>query len=366
VLDAVHERATYSYRSDVAAPVPEAGTSVHGAGSTTRCPSRVGTVRLVMLPWREAWHEALYGPGGFYRRAEGPAGHFTTSTHGPLGGRLADALARLADREGVHHVVDVGCGRGELLTALAARRPDLRLTGVDVVERPAELPDAVGWLRSPGGGALPPGLTDLDDVLVLAHEWLDVVPCTVAEVVAPGRLVVVLVDPVTGEESADPGGPAPTDDELAWCAGHWPVDGLAVGDRVEVGLARDAAWRDLVGRVRHGILLAVDYGHVGGGRPAGGTLTAYRDGAQVAPVPDGTCDLTAHVAVDSLEHDELTTQRAALRSLGLDAVTPPHDLARSDPAGYLSALAQASAAAALTAPEGLGGFTWVVRRVPRM
>ena len=72
----------------------------------------------------------------------------------------------------------------------------------------------------------------------------------------------------------------------------------------------------------HGILLAVDYGHAAGGRPTGGTLAAYRDGAQVAPVPDGTCDLTAHVAVDSLEHDELTTQRAALRSLGLAAGTP--------------------------------------------
>ena len=179
-----------------------------------------------MVPWREAWHDALYGPRGFYRGTEGPAGHFTTSTHGPLGASFADAVGRLADREGVHHVVDVGCGRGELLTHLAAQRPDLRLTGVDVVPRPDDLPDAVAWLRSPGGATLPPELTDLDDVLVVAHEWLDVVPCTVAEVVAPGRLAVVLVDPATGEEST---GGAPTDDELAWCARHWPVDGLPVG-----------------------------------------------------------------------------------------------------------------------------------------
>ena len=319
-----------------------------------------------MLPWREAWHEALYGPHGFYRRPEGPAGHFTTSTHGSLGVQLADALGRLVDREGVHHVVDVGCGRGELLTALAARRPDLQLTGVDVVARPNDLPDAVAWLRSPGGGELPPELTDLDDVLVLAHEWLDVVPCTVAEVVAPGRLVVVLVDPATGEESADVAGAFPTTDELAWCARHWPVEDLTVGERVEIGLARDEAWRDLVGRVRGGILLAVDYGHTAGGRPTGGTLAAYRDGALVTPVPDGKRDLTAHVAVDSLEHDELTTQRAALRSLGLAADTPPHDLARTDPAGYLAALAGASAVGALTAPDGLGGFAWVLRRVRRM
>ena len=179
-----------------------------------------------MLPWRDAWHDALYGPHGFYRRAEGPAGHFTTSTHGPLGPVFAQALGRLADREGVQHVVDIGCGRGELLTHLAERRPDLRLTGVDVVERPSDLPDAVAWLRSPGGPALPDSLDGLDDVLVVAHEWLDVVPCTVAEVVAPGRLAVLLVDPATGEERD---GPPPDDEDLAWCARHWPLDGLPVG-----------------------------------------------------------------------------------------------------------------------------------------
>ena len=316
-----------------------------------------------MVPWREAWHDALYGPRGFYRRAEGPAGHFTTSTHGPLGAALAGALGALADRVEAAHVVDVGCGRGELLTHLHSARPDLRLTGVDVVERPQGLPDAVTWLRSPGGAALPPALDDLTDVLVLAHEWLDVVPCTVGEVVAPGRLAVVLVDPVTGAEAL--GGP-PTPDELAWCARHWPLDDLPAGARVEVGTARDRAWADLVRRVRRGTLLAVDYGHTRGTRPTHGSLTAYRGGTLVAPVPDGSCDLTAHVAVDALDHDEVTTQREALRGLGLSPATPDHALARTDPAAYLAALARSSAAGALTDPGGLGGFAWVVRRVPPM
>jgi len=110
----------------------------------------------------------------------------------------------------------------------------------------------------------------------------------------------------------------------------------------------------------------VDYGHARGDRPAHGTLTAYRDGALVPAVPDGSCDLTAHVAVDALEHDEVMTQRAALRDLGVAAATPDVTLARTDPAAYLSALARSSAALALTDPAGLGGFGWVLRRVPPM
>ncbi|HSF99061.1 MAG TPA: SAM-dependent methyltransferase [Ornithinibacter sp.] len=312
-----------------------------------------------MIPWREAWHEALYGSSGFYRGSAGPAGHFTTSTHGPLGVVLAQALGRLADREGAAHVVDIGCGRGELLTRLHAARPDLALTGVDIVTRPPGIPDAVAWVRSPGGGALPDDLRGLEDALVVAHEWLDVVPCTIAQVVAPGQLAVVLVDPATGEEGL---GGSPSEEELAWCQRHWPVDGLPVGARVEIGVTRDAAWSDLVSRVRSGAVLAVDYGHLAGERPVGGTLSAYRAGALVVPVPDGSCDLTAHVAIDSLEHDEAATQRDWLRDLGVTAALPAHNLARTDPPGYVEALATSSAAAALTEPNGLGAFHWVLRR----
>jgi SAM-dependent MidA family methyltransferase len=316
-------------------------------------------VPVVKVAWRQAWHEALYGPSGFYRDAAGPTGHFTTSTHGPLGVVLAQAIGRLADREGATHVVDIGCGRGELLTQLHAARPDLALTGVDVVTRPHGIPDAVAWVRSPGGGSLPDGLRELDDVLVLAHEWLDVVPCTIAEVVAPGQLAVVLVDPATGEEAL---GEPPTPQELAWCVQHWPVGDLPAGARVEIGLTRDAAWSDLLSRVRRGAVLAVDYGHTRAERPGGGTLTAYREGSLVVPVPDGSCDLTAHVAIDSLEQDEAATQRDSLRALGITAALPDHDLARIDPAGYVAALARSSAAASLTDPNGLGAFHWVLRR----
>ena len=94
------------------------------------------------VPWPDAWGAALYGPTGFYRRPEGPAGHFRTASHAAPGA-LARGLARLAAAAGCSAVVDVGAGRGELLSALAALPPGphdaLRLHGCDVVGRPAGL-----------------------------------------------------------------------------------------------------------------------------------------------------------------------------------------------------------------------------------
>lgn len=310
------------------------------------------------VPWRDAWQQALYGAGGFYRSAGGPAGHFTTATQGPPGRRLAEALARLADREGLRAVVDVGAGRGELLTHLSSSGAALQLTGVDVVERPDALPEEVRWVTAVGGPALPEELDDLDGVLVVAHEWLDVVPCTVAEVDAAGVLREVCVDPLTGAETT---GVPLEGAERDWADLHWPA--RQPGHRVEVGLARDDAWRKLLSRIRSGVAVAVDYGHRQVERPTFGTLTAYRQGARVAPVPDGTCDLTAHVAMDTLEHDELLDQRTALRLLGLGGPPPEHALPLADPGAYLRALEDASADGALMARGGFGDFLWAVKRV---
>jgi SAM-dependent MidA family methyltransferase len=123
-----------------------------------------------------------------------------------------------------------------------------------------------------------------------------------------------------------------------------------------------------VQRLRRGCALAVDYGHRRGERPAGGTLTGFRGGRQVRPLPDGSCDVTAHVAVDSVitaagTAYELVTQRTALRALGVDGARPPLELARTDPAGYVRALAAAGAAAELTQPGGLGGHWWLLHTV---
>lgn len=336
-----------------------------------------------LLPWREAWHEALYGAeGGFYRAGGGPAAHFSTATHGPTGAVLAQALLRLWMTD--HHiapalVVDIGAGRGELTThllsalstlqartgeatrtAVATRTGEVatRVVAVDVVERPDALDDRIEWVRSPGGADLPDGLRGLTRALVIAHEWLDVVPCDVVQVDDRGRLRRVLVDPASGSEAL--GGPLDPA-ELAWCRSHWATG--RPGDRLEVGTSRDAAWRGLLDRVGSGLVVAVDYGHTRATRPREGTLTAYASGRTVSPVPDGSCDITAHVAVDSLGAGRVGLQRDVLRELGVSGRLPDHTVAAADPLAYLRALETCSAQAALIDPDGYGGFWWAIETV---
>lgn len=310
-----------------------------------------------MTGWRAAMREGLYGPDGFFvRDDDGPAGHFRTSVHAsPL---FAGAILRLIERVDaalgrpeVFDLVDVGAGRGELLTALLPDLPDrVRLTAVEVAPRPRGLDSRIGWRRD-----VPAAVTGL----LMAMEWLDNVPLDVVDVDDEGRLRQVLVDS-KGEESL--GGPADPADEV-WLARWWPRP-----TRAEIGWPRDTAWADAVHQVRRGCALAVDYGHMRSSRPVFGTLTAFRDGRQVTPVPDGSCDLTAHVAMDAVAAAagtpyRMVRQREALRALGVDGARPPLELARTDPAAYLRALSAAGAAAELTEPEGLGGHWWLLHTI---
>ena len=305
-----------------------------------------------MEPWQQAWERALYGPDGFYVR-EAPRAHFRTSaTASPLlaeavrvlAGRVDDALGRPDPFD----VVDLGAGRAELLLALPDVPARWRLTAVERAPDPGV---GVRWLRE-----LPPVRG-----LLVAHELLDVVPL---QVLQDGRQVLVDDD---GAESLGP--PASAVDQ-AWAQLWWPG-----GGRVEVGLARDRAWATAVAQVQRGLALAVDYGHVlrpSAGTPAAPdatavlgprrpTLTGYRGGRQVPPVPDGRCDLTAHVALDSCAAatgSRLLRQREALQQLGVDGTEP----AWCDD-GYARALQRASQAATLLDPAGAGGFGWLVKAV---
>ena len=307
------------------------------------------------LSWREATERALYGQGGFYRRTTGPGAHFRTSVHAsPL---FAEALLTLIRSAGLDTVVDIGAGRGELLVALHRLDPALRLGGVEVTDRPAGLPADIGWGRN-----IPVGTTGL----LVANEWLDNVPVDVVERTSDG-VRLVLVDPASGVESS--GGP-PTARDAAWLEQWWPL--VEVGDRAEVGWPRDEAWAAALESLSAGLAVAVDYCHTAADRPAAGTLTGYRDGRQVTPVPDGSCDITAHVALDAsaaagveagATDTVLTTQRDVITALGVMSEPPLHALASAAPAAYVGALARVGELAELRQRGGLGDFGWLVQSV---
>ncbi|TDC08575.1 hypothetical protein E1267_09945 [Nonomuraea longispora] len=314
------------------------------------------------LTWRAATQRALYGEAGFYLR-ERPSGHFRTSVSASAA--FADAvLALLAEVDAelgspaVLDLVDIGAGEGTLVTqVLGAAEPGvrdrLRVTAVDLCPRPEGLPGRIRWRPD-----LPAAITGL----AIANEWLDNVPIDVVEQTAQGPRLI-MVDVRTGEERlGDPPGHA----DREWLERWWPLCG--VGARAEIGRPRDEAWASVLARLTRGRAIAIDYAHPVDNRPPCGTLTGYRDGAVVTPVPDGTCDITAHVALDACAEagreagaisTTLSTQRDALRALGITGARPPADLAHVDPRGYLRALARASEEGELIHPSGLGGFGWL-------
>lgn len=298
--------------------------------------------------WEQAWREALYAEDGFVHSGEPPAQHFRTSVH--VGTVLAEALLELLDRtdHALGHpasleLVDLGAGGGELLAAMVesadlALRRRLRPLAVDLRPQPEGWP--LCW-----ASVLPAQVTGL----VVAHEWLDALPCAVVE--HDGERVRRIQVSADGDEQL---GAALSGPELRWLDHWWP---LTAGERAEVGLPRDRAWADVLQHLRAGAALAVDYGHLREARPQSGTLAAYRHGRQVRPVPDGSCDLTAHVSLDSVAAQEPgthITQAVALQALGAY---------RRAPSGtWLQQTVRAGQLAELTDPAGLGGFAWVLHQ----
>ncbi|MFZ0323297.1 MAG: SAM-dependent methyltransferase [Actinomycetes bacterium] len=327
------------------------------------------------MTWQAAMQSALYGPHGFFTAGEGPSAHFRTSAHtGPLFATAVLSLLRRVDdalgRPPRLDLVDVGAGRGELLTHIATQLDltsddelldRLHIVAVELAPRPDASHPSISWTDV---------VPDRVVGLVLANEWLDNVPLDVVEVTTSGARTIE-VDPTTGDEA--PAGPV-DDEDLRWLQHWWPPESAHVGDRLECGATRDRAWADVVAHVDRGVAVAIDYGHLRAQRQsrafAGGTLTAYRAGRMVAAVPDGSCDITAHVAMDSCGQAGrsagatatlLMTQREALEALGVSGGRPPLSRASSAPAEYLAALANAGVAAELRDPAGLGAFLWLVQ-----
>jgi SAM-dependent MidA family methyltransferase len=275
------------------------------------------------VTFRQAWQQALYGPDGFYRQ-HAPADHFRTSVHASP--QFAAAIVRLAQQIGTTTITDIGAGRGELAAAVARLAPEISVVSIEL---DSDFPQRLNGL-------------------VIANEWLDNIPCEVVVMDDGPRYVLADGSP----------GPVVEGNDLEWLSEWWPLD----EGRAEIGLPRDQAWAEVVGRLDHGTAIAIDYGHVRDDRPPYGTLSGYRNGRECAPEPDGSCDITAHVALDSVAAavgGTVTSQRDSLRALGIDATRPDHALATSDPQRYLAGLSAAGEAAELLDPAGLGGFAWI-------
>jgi SAM-dependent MidA family methyltransferase len=307
--------------------------------------------------WFDAWLESAYGADGFWRR-HWPDEHFrTASASSPM---FAEAVAAVSQRIGVDAVVDVGAGRGDLLTGLAATAA-LRLAGIDVRSRPEALPTTVDWAEDLWDvryarwttGQADSLLSADDSVLIIAAEWLDDLPCPVVHQEADGWREVVV-----DEGGNERPGPRLTGADLEWADRWWPS-----GQRAEIGATRDRAWAALatVVRRRGGGLLLVDYGHDRERRPAEGSFAAYRDGRQVPPMPSTEMNLTAHVSLDAVraagEAAGLRTvldarQDEALAQLQADGPTD------DDP---LADLTRRSERAALGSTYAWGTHRWLVQ-----
>jgi len=209
--------------------------------------------------WKQAWDAALYGPSGFLR------------SHPVALDRDRSALV-------------------DFITARAAGRESVVLLGAA-----AQLAPELGRLLPALSlrGDLPDGF----DGLTVAVDWLCHVPTHVVQADDNGRPRIVHVDPVTGTEILgslvnDAGVPPSIG---GWLDEHWALPN-AYG-RAEVGTTREAAWRDVVRRMDGGLAIAIEQGHLSGSRPGAGSL---RSPSGMPPVPDGTRDLVADVALDAL------------------------------------------------------------------
>ncbi|MEP6666917.1 MAG: SAM-dependent methyltransferase [Nocardioidaceae bacterium] len=299
-------------------------------------------------PWREAWEQALYGPSGFYRHAQ-PDQHFRTSVHAsPM---FARAIVMLVRGRGLDVVTDLGAGSGELVRQVHAIAADLKLMAIELRPRPDDLPTEIAWQSE-----LPDAMTGL----LLANEVLDNVACDVVQVDPAGVVRLVEADAATGEERLG----QPVSAEIStWLEAWWPL--RSPGDRAEVGLARDEFWRQACDHVRDGICLAIDYGHLRDYRPDVPTIRSYRAGRETALSLDGSHDVTAHVAIDSVAHAvgaRVSRQRDMLRDLGLSGVRPDLSLSMTDAGAYVRALSNASEAAELMSSPGLGDFQWILSK----
>lgn len=261
----------------------------------------------VVQTWGQRW-----ASDRFYDH-HAPGTHFATAPmhHDRIAARIAERIHRIAD--GNVEVIEVGAGDGALLSAVVGHLRERGLTpiahAVDLQPAPADLDPAIIWHRRDVHGQ-PLPRTRHHQPFLIAHEFLDDVPCEVIEFEDEPHIMLATDDgllergPALSDTAACTALAVDVRSTLDWINRWWPLGPPM--QRIEVGIDRDRIWRQLVDQVRGGVAFAIDYGHIFAERRAGtwdaGTLAGYRHHHLVAPRLDGATNVTAHVAFDALAH----------------------------------------------------------------
>lgn len=327
-----------------------------------------------MEPWVDAWIRAA---DTFYAQ-QWPTDHFATSPD--QSNAVAQGLVRLL-RDTVEYlqasgytdpieIWEVGGGDGELMTQVlelaTAQHPEV-VFSAHVIEqrpRPVHLPIAITWIH----GSAPRDLPSSINGMIVAHEFLDDVPLAIAQYTQTGELRYVEVDALTGKEQL---GDPVCDGDRTWIHQWWPRS--INGERIEIGRTRDHIWSTMAATVSTGLAIAIDYAHTHdervSGRFSGGTLRGYNRGYPCQPIPDGSMNITAHVALDSCASAaeqacaprQLTTQFISQRD-ALRTLVQPRPRGNS-PDEMLVALAEQSHVELARDSNSFGAFTWLIHRI---
>jgi len=310
--------------------------------------SRPGNHGRVDHAWLDSWTQAnrdFYASHYAERHFQTPVHASTRTAH-----VIANLLSNVEESTTDPVIIDIGSGSGELLRQLSNLAPECTtLIGVDQRPRPDDLPASITWHQL-DILELEADFHDLADSIngiLIAHEFLDDIACPIVELDDEVQPRIVLVDPATGTEDLGPHLDDPAADRYLgdttrveasdWLTQWWPPTRPLA--RREIGTTRDRVWRNLTQTIDNGYCVAVDYAHSRQDRVRGvwdgGTIKGFANGVPQSAVPNGSVNITAHVALDSCAGPASTLHRQSelLGDASLDSWPPE-----------------------------LGSFTWLIER----
>lgn len=335
------------------------------------------------ITFAEFMEAALYGPGGYYTSGEptGPRGGYYTSpqAHPAFGALLAlqlEEMWRLMGSPESFQVVEAGAGTGTLAADILsfAHRLDpsfwlaLHYLASDRVQTPGlqQHPEVAGKLAwSQTAGCPVSGVNGC----IISNELIDAMPVH-RVAMRGGRLQEIFVTLAgdrlteTCDDPSTPGLEAQLTRESARLQEGWEA---------EVGVAASQWMAQAARSLDRGYIITIDYGDMAerlyaAERSRGTLMCYYRHTPQTDPFSRiGRQDMTAHANFTTLAQAgaaagaglvALTTQRAFLQALGIDAFLESMAGLRLDDRERQADL---MAMRDLVKPDGLGAFRVLIQ-----